>query len=295
MPLSQPASAAATTGAALDASFQQITANGTLGALNANIAISVGRRSTLTVHTTGTWSGTISLQVSLDGGTTWVTINAGATWTRLSTGAYASTITANDIWQTGVTGFTSLRLVMTSFTSGVANVYMVASDEPAAVSLDLPLPPGGNTVGTVNFGQAGGQTMVAKASGTAAATTDVSLVIQESPNRYSQASAISTNTAASTNATSTKTSAGSLLELTISNPTATAAYFKVYNKATAPTVGTDVPVLTIPVGAGALQALNFGWLGKRFTTGIAWAVTGAAADTDTSVTVAGIHIHGTYV
>ena len=33
--------------------------------------------------------------------------------------------------------------------------------------------------------------------------------------------------------------------LTASNPTATAAYLKLYNKASAPTVGTDVPVLTI--------------------------------------------------
>lgn len=109
------------------------------------------------------------------------------------------------------------------------------------------------------------------------------------------ASSYSLTTTASTNAASVKASAGSLYEIAISNPTATAAYVKLYNKASAPTVGTDVPVCTIPAPANSFVAYPFTFLGKRFTTGIAIAVTAAITDADTAVAVAGVHIHGTYL
>lgn len=58
------------------------------------------------------------------------------------------------------------------------------------------------------------------------------------------------NSAATTNATSVKATAGNIYTITLSNNGAAAAYFKLYNKATAPTVGTDTPldVITIPAG-----------------------------------------------
>lgn len=102
-------------------------------------------------------------------------------------------------------------------------------------------------------------------------------------------------TTAGTNAASIKASAGNVMEGTISNPTATAIYVKLYNKASAPTVGTDVPILTIPVAAGATVPLNFGLVGKRFATGIAIAATAAAAATDTAAAVAGVQINLTYI
>lgn len=102
-------------------------------------------------------------------------------------------------------------------------------------------------------------------------------------------------TAASTNAAFIKASAGTLYELTISNVTATASYIKIYNKASAPTVGTDVPVLTIPAPANSTVSMEFGALGKRLGTGIAIAATAAIAATDTAVTVAGIQINASYI
>ena len=102
-------------------------------------------------------------------------------------------------------------------------------------------------------------------------------------------------TAASTNSAVVKSAAGTLHEITISNPTATAAYVKLYNKTTAPTVGTDVPVFTQAVAAGSTVALAFGQVGKRFATGIGIACTAAAAATDTGVSVAGIQINATYI
>ena len=106
-------------------------------------------------------------------------------------------------------------------------------------------------------------------------------------------------TAASTNSAVVKATAGTLYEITISNPTATAAYVKLYNKATAPTVGTDVPVMTISVPATSATtmpvAIPFGQVGKRFATGIGIACTAAATATDTGASVAGIQISATYI
>ena len=105
-------------------------------------------------------------------------------------------------------------------------------------------------------------------------------------------------TAASTNSAVVKATAGTLYEITISNPTATAAYVKLYNKTTAPVVGTDVPVMTISVPATSATtmpiALTFGQVGKRFATGIGIACTAAAPANDTGVSVAGIQINATY-
>lgn len=101
--------------------------------------------------------------------------------------------------------------------------------------------------------------------------------------------------AASTNAATVKSSAGSLGELSVFNPSAAAIFVKLYNKASAPTVGTDIPTVTVPVAAGTLVSLEFGQMGKRFSTGIALAITAAAAASDTAAVAAGIQVHGTYI
>lgn len=100
---------------------------------------------------------------------------------------------------------------------------------------------------------------------------------------------------ASTNALSHKVAGGNLFEISASNPTATPAFLKVYNKASAPTVGTDVPVITIPIPANGIVNLEFGAVGKRFTLGIATAITAAIAATDTAASVAGIQLSATYL
>ena len=103
-------------------------------------------------------------------------------------------------------------------------------------------------------------------------------------------SAYSAVTAASTNAAVVKSSAGTLFGVSLSNPTATACHVKFYNKTTAPVVGTDVPVLTIPVPANSSQQVPLGSLGLRFTSGIGIAVTAGIAATDTAAAVAGVQI-----
>lgn len=94
--------------------------------------------------------------------------------------------------------------------------------------------------------------------------------------------------AASTNATSAKASAGQVYGWYVSNVNAAARYLKLYNKASAPTVGTDTPVMTILIpgntaGAGATVAFENG---IAFGTGIAYALTTGVADSDTGAVAA---------
>jgi len=88
--------------------------------------------------------------------------------------------------------------------------------------------------------------------------------------------------AASTNPTLVLTGARKLFGYTVYNTTAAKKYLKLYNKATAPTVGTDVPVATIEIPANG-SASYFNPMGKAFGLGLCYAITGALADTDTTV------------
>lgn len=93
-----------------------------------------------------------------------------------------------------------------------------------------------------------------------------------------------TVSAASDNATSVKGSAGQLGFVIVTNVNAAMRYLHFYNKASAPTLGTDVPVLTIPIpgntaGAGAVFST---WVGVTFTTGIAFACTTTTGGTPAS-------------
>lgn len=90
--------------------------------------------------------------------------------------------------------------------------------------------------------------------------------------------------AATTNATVAKASAGDLYKVIGLKATALPCYLKIYNKATAPTVGTDVPVLTIPLNASSLFDYNF--TGMYFSTGISYAITLLPADNDTTAVAA---------
>ena len=94
------------------------------------------------------------------------------------------------------------------------------------------------------------------------------------------------SSAATTNATVVKGAAGSVFSVIASNVGAGAAFLKLYNLAVAPTVGTSVPVLTIPIAPSGVVALDFGTLGVRFATGIAFAITNLVADSDATVIVA---------
>ena len=104
------------------------------------------------------------------------------------------------------------------------------------------------------------------------------------------------NSAATTNATNVKTSAGSITSLMAYNRNAATRYLKLYRKTSAPNVGTDVPAMVIPLLTGTVFNLDVGLLGLRWGTGIAYAITAGEADNDTGAVAAGdVKLHLTYI
>ena len=94
---------------------------------------------------------------------------------------------------------------------------------------------------------------------------------------------------ASTNANVIKNSGGNLYSIIAIGLTSTVRYLKLYNKATTPVVGTDVPIMTIPIPAntqGAGVAIPFS-MGVNFPLGIGIAITSGSADNDTGAVGAG--------
>ena len=100
------------------------------------------------------------------------------------------------------------------------------------------------------------------------------------------ATAFFVNSAATTNGALILTGTSGLQAFFASN-TGTEAFVKLYNKATAPTVGTDVPEMVIRVPANGQVELTPGFNGYRFPLGLGIAITGLAADADTTAVAAG--------
>ena len=96
-----------------------------------------------------------------------------------------------------------------------------------------------------------------------------------------------TNSLATTNALLIKSTAGTLWSAVVSNTSAAARFLKFFNLTVAPTVGTSVPVFTVPIPPGGTVLVNGGSNGIRFGTGISLAITGAAGDLDTTAIGAG--------
>lgn len=101
-------------------------------------------------------------------------------------------------------------------------------------------------------------------------------------------------TAAGTNATSVKGSAGTINGGCVSNANAAARFFKLYDKATAPVVGTDVPILTMLIPPGATVQLPVGSYGLRCSLGIAYALTTGIAVADVGAVGADLAVHLNY-
>jgi hypothetical protein len=105
--------------------------------------------------------------------------------------------------------------------------------------------------------------------------------------------------AASTNATNVKATAGTLYSLSLINTTATLYYLRLYDIATsAPTCSSATGVVhNIPIPAntaGAGVVLNMDGVGMLFANGIGFCLTGAFSDTDTTNAATGVAVNLTY-
>lgn len=205
----------------------------------------------------GTWVGTVTFQGSNDN-TTWYSVSA----LNINSTGHAATSTAVGLFLVPV-NCKYMRARVTAYTSGTVDAVAFLSGNPGLIN------------SFVN------QT-VTLAAGTSLAG-DVSPGVRATATNA--ASRLRIMSAATTNATSVKASAGRVYGFKFTNTSAALKYVKLYNKASAPTVGTDVPVETIAVPAGAfIEHVNP--FGVSYATGIALAITGAAADADTTAVAA---------
>lgn len=232
--------------------------------------------STVSVQVVGTWTGLLTPQVSLDGAD-WVNMNT-TSLINVTTGAYSATIpsAAQQIYQADIAGFAYFRLTATpSAQTGTATVYLRATNATGLVGIDNPLPPGTNALGGVTV----------SSLPTLATVTTVGTITNPVKIGGATTGGATTNllvSAATTNSTLISTGAHSLLAVNAYNNGAGNAYVKLYNKSTAPTVGTDTPikVIMLPPGGGSNIVLPV--QGDVFSSGLGLGITGGAANSDTT-------------
>lgn len=101
------------------------------GAPTANSAASFALASVegIRVQVNGTWTGTLALEVSIDGGTTWVASGAHQNGTAMS----AASFTGNFIGVLNVAGCTNVRVRATAAWTGTATVKVIETSNPGAV------------------------------------------------------------------------------------------------------------------------------------------------------------------
>ena len=94
----------------------------TLGALEATLSLGIESADTILIQTTGTWVGTISPEVSLDG----VNYVAAAVQAANQTNSVTmvTSFTTNNIHKLFASGFPFFRLRMSAYTSGTATVIV---------------------------------------------------------------------------------------------------------------------------------------------------------------------------
>ena len=88
------------------------------------------------------------------------------------------------------------------------------------------------------------------------------------------------------NATLARTGPRLVRQITGHNAAAAVRYLKLYNKATAPTVGTDTPVMTIALAASLPFNIQFPEEGLYFSLGLGYGLVTAAADNSTAAVTA---------
>ena len=194
--------------------------------------------------------------------------------------------------------------------SGTWNIGTVTTVS-AVTAISNALPAGDNDIGNVDLEIAGAA--IAVNAGAASATTLRTVTASDSPDvtslatvagdttdieaaieTCSSASTHFTSSAASTNATSVKGSAGQLCGLEVVNTTSTLYYLRLYNLASAPTCSSATGFIrSVPIphgtgtGAGIVSVTPFG---QSYGTGIAFCFTGGGSSTDNTNAATGVYI-----
>lgn len=233
----------------------------------------VSRASNLMAFCTGTFAGAnVTFEGSLEatGETNWFGVQAvrsNANTIETSTGALSAAPAY--AWELSVNALSRVRVRSTALTSGSQawrfKLGTYATEPIPAAQVTATQPVSGTVTATVTAGT-------------------VSPVVPATPYFL--------NSLATTNIGLVLTGTSGVHALYATNTGASVAYIKLYNKATAPALATDVPEMIIPVpaavsGVPGVAELKPGFAAYRFALGLGIAITGGAADTDTTAVAAG--------
>jgi hypothetical protein len=143
---------------------KQATASGTITTIGASVQLACDGYSSYSVVFTGTWTGTISTEISADGGTTWVSSDFHEVCVNCSitngTALSRRTINTNGTYRiTDIAANTHIRVKATSVVTGTVNVLLIASDSPdnfqiiqAAIIQNIVLDTGNSSTANINGG-----------------------------------------------------------------------------------------------------------------------------------------------
>lgn len=163
-------------------SINLITGSPTAGSSASN---AINGMSSVSVTVTGTWTGTLSFEISADGGTTWV-----ASTMRQRGGSYRTgTTTGNGVFDADVSGKTNFRVRATAAMTGTAVVKPAFSATNGPVQVQNPV----QSYDTTSNAQA-----TIKPANTAPLASDTSQVVALNPN---SPGVVATGTAAVPNTT----------------------------------------------------------------------------------------------
>ncbi len=209
----------------------------------------------VSIQATSIGSGnTIALQGSNDG-TNWITALG---YTPNSSNAFSSSIASTTVPYLIAKEFRYIRINVTAYGSGT-------------ISLSIALLCANPLVNLVYQG--------------AGYINSNAWAVYQVPIGSSNLSTARIQSASGTNATSVKTTSGSIYDMDLGNNGTTDVWFKIYNKASAPTVGTDTPIWSVYVPKGTARSYTSDYpIG--FSSGLAYAITGGAADSDTTAVAA---------
>lgn len=252
---------------------------GTVTSASSAVFINTERFSNLMIHCTGTFAG---VNVTFEGSLNSTNGTDGNWFTVQAIRSNANTIETTSgvlgaapayAWELSVNAMKYFRVRATAWTSGTQTWTMI----PGTYATE-PIP-GAQISGTQPV--SGSVT----ASGTVTANEGTPLA----------PTANILNSAATTNGTVVKASAGTIYGFTVNNNGAAAAYFKLHNSTTI-TVGTTAVSGWFKVPAGDSININFGSKGLRHATGICYSITGGVADNDTAAVLAGqVKVNLSYV
>jgi hypothetical protein len=234
-----------------------------VAALNDDLlsSLDVSQYKFISLQLTGTWSGTVSFQGSNDGGTFFPIVTSNPSGGQ----AIGESSTTENRLVKLPTIYKFVRIRVTSYTSGIVEgVAYGHRDENSSGLIAAIGPVTLNAETTKKIGNVG----IAQSGATVTYQKFIS--------------------ATTTNATSVSSVPANISILHMENSGDGVRYVKLYNKASAPVVGTDVPFITIGIPAVSSSSFTLpALIGIDFSVGISFAITLGASDTDaTPLTVA---------